>query len=164
MTVKRVVANDATQDQNSYVSDLEKAKDLSSPELILHAAVKLAGKKCSGGERETEPIMYGKTKSVCGELETDQESAGSSEEMESPKSVARFGRWNAKDINVHVHSQILRIREEDSHLGEDVGECLGAKDKLAVHHVESRVDYMLFSRPILPASPLGGKTTIKTTH
>ncbi|XP_052197127.1 uncharacterized protein LOC127804313 [Diospyros lotus] len=96
------------------------------------------------------------------EMEVDQESAASSEEMESPRSVAKVGRWTAKKI-ASVHSQVLKIREEDSHLGEDIAEHFSAKDKIAghPHHLASRVDVVLFSRPILPASPLGGKTTVK---
>ncbi|KAI8020005.1 Cyclin-dependent kinase G-1 [Camellia lanceoleosa] len=43
--------------------------------------------------------------------------------MESPRSVAKFGQWIPKN-DVYVHSQILRIREEDSHLGEDFGDFL----------------------------------------
>ncbi|KAF7130632.1 hypothetical protein RHSIM_Rhsim10G0040300 [Rhododendron simsii] len=77
--------------------------------------------------------------------ETDQESVGSSEEAESPRSVARIRRWAAKKI-AHVHSQILRIREEDSHIGEDLGE--------GCPHM---VDVVIFSKPILPASPLSGR-------
>ncbi|KAK4409874.1 UNVERIFIED_CONTAM: hypothetical protein Scaly_0013100 [Sesamum calycinum] len=51
---------------------------------------------------------------------------------------------------VRVHSQILRIRAEDSNIGEDIGEGnLSWGDKyLGVTH------YMVFSRPLLPASPL----------
>ncbi|BFG35321.1 hypothetical protein CerSpe_215950 [Prunus speciosa] len=44
------------------------------------------------------------------------EHRGSSEEMESPRSVGRW-RQRAKREG-SVHSQILRIREEDAHLGE----------------------------------------------
>ncbi|KAI3699733.1 hypothetical protein L2E82_44213 [Cichorium intybus] len=70
--------------------------------------------------------------------ECDPESYGSSsEETEtySPKSVVSKARkWPAtvKDVNVDVfgrrtRNQIERIRAEDSHLGEDIGECLIAK-------------------------------------
>ncbi|KAK1374362.1 hypothetical protein POM88_030555 [Heracleum sosnowskyi] len=48
-------------------------------------------------------------------MEADQESSGSSEDIESPRSVVR--KWPA-----YVHSQVLRIREEDSLIGEDVAE------------------------------------------
>ncbi|KAH7845228.1 hypothetical protein Vadar_016682 [Vaccinium darrowii] len=56
-----------------------------------------------------------------GEMETDQESVGSSEETESPRSVTRIGRWTtaAAKKMAYVHSQILRIREEDSHIAEN---------------------------------------------
>lgn len=80
---------------------------------------------------------------------TDQESVGSEEETESPRSVARIGRWTTAATKKmrHVHSQILRIREEDSYIGVDLGEGCSP-------HV---VDFVVFSKPILPASPLGGK-------
>ncbi|KAL5582320.1 hypothetical protein UlMin_014762 [Ulmus minor] len=91
----------------------------------------------------------------CAESETDQESGGSSEEMDSPRSVERWRRKKA-----YVHSQILRIREEDSHLGEDISERLDAKE----NRVASSLDVFLFSRPILPCSPLSGKTAVKAMH
>lgn len=90
------------------------------------------------------------------ESETDQESGGSSEEMESPKSV---GQWRRKKKLAYVHSQILRIREEDSHLGEDIGGSLSANDKVA-----KPLGVVIFARPILPCSPLGGKTAVKALH
>ncbi|XP_030468545.2 uncharacterized protein LOC115687202 [Syzygium oleosum] len=91
------------------------------------------------------------------------ESGGSSEEMESPRSLA--GKWmlRAEKKLGCLHSQVLRIREEDLHLGEDIGECLSAKDKVvgssssAVVAAASRADIVVFSRPILPCSPLSGK-------
>ncbi|KAL6982386.1 hypothetical protein U1Q18_004262 [Sarracenia purpurea var. burkii] len=90
------------------------------------------------------------------ESETDQESIGSSEEMEySSRSVAKLGRWTPKIMC--VHSQVFRIREKDSHLGEDIGEGLSAKDKLCGHHhhvASSHMDAMLFAKPILHFSPL----------
>lgn len=93
----------------------------------------------------------------------DQESGGSEEEFESPKSVAKVGKWT-RNIAC-LHSQVLRIREEDLHLGEDIGEGLSAKDKVSGHHhhhhVGSRMDVVLLSRPILPSSPLSGKTSIR---
>ncbi|PQP94968.1 uncharacterized protein Pyn_29402 [Prunus yedoensis var. nudiflora] len=46
----------------------------------------------------------------------EQDSGGSSEEMESPRSVGRWSRRAKREGS--VHSQILRIREEDAHLGE----------------------------------------------
>ena len=102
--------------------------------------------------------------------EMDQESAGSSEEAESPRSV---GRWKRSKKDELVHSQILRIREEDSHLGEDmIGESdlmtIGVKEKLVaasrVRVTSPSLDVVFFSRPILPCSPLGGKTSLKAMH
>lgn len=67
----------------------------------------------------------------------------------------------------YVHSQILRIREEDSHLGEDFS--LGTKDSGHLchqyHDLHLEMDVVPFSRPILPSSPLSGKTTtLKASH
>lgn len=111
------------------------------------------------------------------EVETDQESIGSSEETESPKSVAKVADWRKK--LAYVHYQIRRIREEDLHLGEDIGEGFNAKEKMnsigdwcdvghqCNHHhnpphsyhnrVSSQMNVVIFSRPILPSSPLSGK-------
>ncbi|KAL0014088.1 hypothetical protein SO802_001157 [Lithocarpus litseifolius] len=68
----------------------------------------------------------------------------------------------------YVHSQILKIREEDSHLGEDFG--LGLKEHSHHHHhlyhhddVESAMEVVMFTKPTLPSSPLSGKTTTTTT-
>ncbi|KAM5581430.1 hypothetical protein ABKV19_010582 [Rosa sericea] len=94
---------------------------------------------------------------------TDDDSAGSSEEMESPRSVQ--GRWRRRRSSsenkkkaAYVHSQILRIREEDSQLGESY---FGAKEKVA-HAVASRVDVVILARPVLPSSPL--KNTVNALH
>ncbi|GER50483.1 DUF803 domain protein [Striga asiatica] len=57
--------------------------------------------------------------------------------------VAVVGKMKGRSCEVRAHSQILRIRDEDSHLGEDVAY------------------FMLFSRPILPASPLGGLSRVE---
>ncbi|PON67329.1 hypothetical protein TorRG33x02_265020 [Trema orientale] len=90
----------------------------------------------------------------------EQESGESSEEVESPRSV---GRWRRL-----VHSQILRIREEDSHLGEDFGERETFSANITNNNNNnnrvSSLDVVFFSRPILPCSPLGGKTTVKALH
>ncbi|XP_004304312.1 PREDICTED: uncharacterized protein LOC101296308 [Fragaria vesca subsp. vesca] len=90
---------------------------------------------------------------------TDDDSAGSSEEMDSPRSVQ--GRWRRSALKkvAYVHSQILRIREEDSHLGES--SAFGAKEKVA-HAVASRVDVVLLARPVLPCSPL--RNTVNALH
>lgn len=114
---------------------------------------------------------------TCKEVETDQESIGSSEETESPKSVAKVADWRKK--MAYVHYQIRRIREEDLHLGEDIGEGFNAKEKINsigdwcdVRHnpphsyhndrVSSQMNVVIFSRPILPSSPLSGKNKYRT--
>ena len=93
--------------------------------------------------------------------ETDQESIESSEEVDSPRSVAKLGRWGPKKV-VYVHSQVLRIREEDSHLGDGIGECSSARDKACSYHhpplASPHMDFMIVSKTNLPASPLSGKT------
>ncbi|XP_058083966.1 uncharacterized protein LOC131231693 [Magnolia sinica] len=63
-----------------------------------------------------------------------------------------------------VHHQVLKIREEDLHLGEDLGEGLSAKDKIAFLHLRSQVDALFYSRPILRSSPLGNKTAIESVQ
>ncbi|CAK7323026.1 unnamed protein product [Dovyalis caffra] len=73
------------------------------------------------------------------------------------------------------HSQVLRIREEDSHLGEE--RLSAAKEMIrkalignleesfgVAPHAAAAVDVIFLSRPILPCSPLSGKTTIKALH
>nr|GMC67309.1 uncharacterized protein LOC110607994 [Ipomoea batatas] len=112
-----------------------------------------------------DDVWAGKLKRVVsgGEIvDTDQESVGSMEEIESPRSVAPKARkWNVDDNYknniddvVYIHSQILRIRAEDSHIGEDTAEIFSLKDKV--------VSAVFLIRPILPASPLGAHTTITT--
>lgn len=103
------------------------------------------------------------TEKVCGgpELDTDNESVGSStlEEMDSPISLlvpkTKMGSnniyiWICADENttgkntiedgLYLHSQILRIRGEDSLIGEDIN----AQILLNQHEVAS---LMLLSRP-----------------
>ncbi|KAF5749002.1 hypothetical protein HS088_TW04G00963 [Tripterygium wilfordii] len=106
------------------------------------------------------------------EAEADMESGGLSEEVESPKSVAMRGRRGK------VHSQVLKIREEELHLGEDIGEGLYGKDGIGAvirdcidynHHYNRSVrrpalDVVSLSRPILPSSPLSGKTPVRALH
>ncbi|KAJ7974422.1 Integrin beta-like protein [Quillaja saponaria] len=130
----------------------------------------------SDRDKDQDFLWMGNSKSnVCTEVETDQESGGSSEEMESPKSVTKVRR-QGKNKFAHLHSQILRIREEDSHIGHDFGEGISTKEKVATffaggspkhyqqaHRVASPVEVVLFSRPTsLPSSPLSGKTTTPT--
>ncbi|KAF8012977.1 hypothetical protein BT93_I0980 [Corymbia citriodora subsp. variegata] len=91
---------------------------------------------------------------------TDAESGASSEEMESPRSLAGKLMRRAEKELAYLHSQVLRVREEDLHLGEDIGERLSAKDKVVSSSAAvaaSRADIVVFSRPILPCSPLSGK-------
>ncbi|KAM7508034.1 hypothetical protein LguiA_018487 [Lonicera macranthoides] len=80
--------------------------------------------------------------------------------MESPKSVVKVKKWPSKNVDVRLHIQILRIREEDSYLGYDIVVNLSSKnnkmmdggdDQLASSHV----GVVVFPRQILPASPLG---------
>lgn len=56
------------------------------------------------------------------------------------------------------------IREEESHLGEDIGEGLSAKDKVssALLHLRSQMDALFYSRPMLPSSPLGNKSVFRS--
>ncbi|WCJ20783.1 hypothetical protein M5689_002990 [Euphorbia peplus] len=92
-------------------------------------------------------------------VEADVASESGSEEYsgESPRSV---GKWRVNKLGV-VHNQVLKIMEEDSHLGEDI-----IKDNIIngqIRFVSSAVDVMLSSRLILPSSPLSGKTPVKTS-
>ncbi|KAM2014701.1 uncharacterized protein LOC126583697 [Malus sylvestris] len=95
-----------------------------------------------------------KEKKACTE-DRDEDSAGSSEEMESPRSVGRWRRGTTKKTGCVLHSQILRIREEDSHLGESTALIGAAAASGKDYH---GIDVVLFARPILPSSPL--KNTI----
>ncbi|KAL4568453.1 hypothetical protein LXL04_024066 [Taraxacum kok-saghyz] len=93
------------------------------------------------------------------EFETENYASSSDDsETYSPKSVVtKVRKWPAtmKDVNVRrVRNQIERIRAEDSHLGEDLGECLIAMVSSTTDH--DLVDVMNFSRP---ASPLSGKVS-----
>ncbi|KAG8384712.1 hypothetical protein BUALT_Bualt04G0146800 [Buddleja alternifolia] len=67
-------------------------------------------------------------------MEMDRESNGySTEDAESPRSVAAAEKsCKRRSYKVHGHDQIWRIKTEDSHLGEDIGErnlCLNLKDR-----------------------------------
>lgn len=86
------------------------------------------------------------------EAETDTESgASSTEEGESPRSVAMWRGRKAAAAGC-LHSQVLRVMEEDLHLGEDTvtSGTSGGASRLD-HHI------VILSRPILPCSPLGKK-------
>ncbi|KAI7994476.1 hypothetical protein LOK49_LG11G00519 [Camellia lanceoleosa] len=90
--------------------------------------------------REFDRRLYAKSKpKVCGmEIKTDQQSVGSSDEIHSPRSIAKFGQWTPKNV-VYVHSQILRIKDEDSHLCEDFSEVSG----FLHHHHDHQEDWFL---------------------
>ncbi|GAV72342.1 hypothetical protein CFOL_v3_15830 [Cephalotus follicularis] len=81
------------------------------------------------------------------------------EENESPKSVQSWGRKRKEEVVKKLHNQVLKIREEDSNIGQDIGE----KDKVHGGYTTNPVDLVFFTRPILPCSPLSGKTTSATT-
>lgn len=88
------------------------------------------------------------------EAEFDQESGGSSTEeveLESPKSVANFGR---KKLGGFVHSQVLRVKEEEFLLREDID----SDRKKSDCYQERHVNVVVFARPFLPCSPLSGKS------
>ncbi|KAL3525943.1 hypothetical protein ACH5RR_014315 [Cinchona calisaya] len=118
-------------------------------------------------------------KKVCGGdhvLDTDQESVGSSsEDLDSPRSVVpktkiwrnyfiykstsnRDGTTGKKigEGLMYLHRQILRVRDEDSHIGEDIN--IADVFNLCGANKQGLACLMLFSRPVLPASPLAGKT------
>lgn len=83
-----------------------------------------------------------------GEVEADQESACSSEDIESPRSVVR--KWPA-----YVHSQVLRIREEDALIGEDVPENVKNHNECRYKKMDHDHVLILTHSPIpRPASPL----------
>ncbi|KAJ0432987.1 hypothetical protein HanIR_Chr17g0865301 [Helianthus annuus] len=94
----------------------------------------------------------------------EESDGSSSEDMESysPKSVV-LRRRVVKNLNMNmnvngdvfgrrVRNQIERIRAEDSHLGEDIGECLYVKICGAGHEEDQDV--------VRPASPLSGKVRV----
>ncbi|XVF16597.1 hypothetical protein REPUB_Repub10bG0045500 [Reevesia pubescens] len=93
------------------------------------------------------------------------ESSTEEAELESPRSVVVPLK---KKLVEKVHSQVLRIREEESHLGEDfIGgdkenkndAFCGGRVGIGGFHEKTRrrVSVVLISRPILPCSPLSGK-------
>lgn len=58
-----------------------------------------------------------------------------------------------------LHIQILKIRDEDSHVGEDI--CPGSILSVA----DDRASTLVFmSRPILPSSPLSGRPANNNNH
>ncbi|CAN4079367.1 unnamed protein product [Withania somnifera] len=66
---------------------------------------------------------------------------------------------NTRKMNAYIHNQIMRIREEDSQLGEDIAKKL--RERIVDQDVAS---VFIMSRPMLPASPLSGKTAIKSAN
>ncbi|KAL8114616.1 hypothetical protein AgCh_021464 [Apium graveolens] len=78
----------------------------------------------------------------------DQESACSSQDIESPRSVVR--KWPAD-----VHSQVLRIREEDTLIGEDVADNVKIYNDCRYKKMDHDHVFILSHSPIhRPASPL----------
>ncbi|KAG5624268.1 hypothetical protein H5410_009486 [Solanum commersonii] len=65
----------------------------------------------------------------------------------------------ARKMNAYIHSQIMRIRAEDSQLGEDIAKKL--RQRVVDQDVAS---VFMLSKPMLRASPLGGKTPINSTN
>ncbi|KAF6160000.1 hypothetical protein GIB67_033084 [Kingdonia uniflora] len=96
------------------------------------------------------------------EFESEQESSGSSEEFDSPKSVWKF---QSKLDHRIVHHQVLKIREEDLHIGDGIGEgCLSNREKNKAGFVGFRSSRSYDSLISLPSSPLSGKTVIRSCH
>nr|ABK21589.1 unknown [Picea sitchensis] len=62
-----------------------------------------------------------------------------------------------------VHIQVMRIREEDEHLGEDLKEALNPKDRIAFLPMASQMKEVFFgySRPVFP-SPLGMNAGVRS--
>ena len=57
-----------------------------------------------------------------------------------------------------LHSQVVKIKKEDEHLGEDVRQGLSSKERLAIVNFSSHMKdvFLSSSRPAFP-SPLGIK-------
>lgn len=102
--------------------------------------------------------------------ESSSTGGSSSDEMESPKSVlvikvrrrlssCSYSKEKKMAGMSREHSQILRIRYEDSHVGEDISEALSLFAKKDHRHFAS---LLVFSKPNLPSSPLGGTGTRNT--
>ena len=113
----------------------------------------------------------------CWNIAAEQGDSSSAEEVESPRSVVaaarRAGgglrRWrkagdqskesskrSTDNSKRYLHSQVLRIKEEELQIGEDfVGDYCSTSDDFVAnpHPLDDRV--VIWSRAILPASPLG---------
>lgn len=80
-------------------------------------------------------------------------------EMESNRQEREKEYCRARKMDAYIHTQIMRIRAEDSQLGEDIAKKL--RQKVVDQDVAS---VLMLSRPMLPASPLSGKTAIKSAN
>ncbi|TYH01025.1 hypothetical protein ES288_A09G024300v1 [Gossypium darwinii] len=108
---------------------------------------------------------------------TEVESGDSSTEeaeLESPRSVVLQMK---KKLDRVLHSQVLRIRQEDSHLGQDFiaagdkainknqvvfgGDVNGGGGGVFTENTRRRLNLVLVSKPVLPSSPLSGKNSVK---
>lgn len=103
--------------------------------------------------------FYRKWKPFVDKIEADQKSAGSSENIQSPRSVVAVLRKRPKstaknkDVERNVHSRVLEIKEEDSRIGEEVVVYLSTEKSYDCQYQNKDV-WILSDRPILPASPL----------
>ncbi|KAJ8647026.1 hypothetical protein MRB53_000049 [Persea americana] len=100
------------------------------------------------------------SKPAAGSNEIVETQGESTDEIEAFKTAGKSDDWRCP----FVHHQVLKIREEESHLGEDIGEGLSAKDKVssAFLHLRSHMDALFNSRPMLPSSPLGNKSVFRS--
>ncbi|KAE8675670.1 hypothetical protein F3Y22_tig00111648pilonHSYRG00036 [Hibiscus syriacus] len=88
------------------------------------------------------------------------ESSTEEAELESPRSVVLQVKQKVETLV--LHSQVLRIREEDLHLGEDF--IVAADNNQVVFGADAVggvLSEILVSKPILPSSPLSGKNRVK---
>lgn len=76
--------------------------------------------------------------------------------------VNRQGQISVKKARA-VHIQVMRIREEDEHLGEDLMEGVNPKDRFVFFPIASQMKDMFFeySRPTFP-SPLGMNAGVRS--
>lgn len=116
-----------------------------------------------------DPGFYSKWEAFGDKIEADQKSVGSSQNIQSPRSVvAVLRKWPTstainKDIKMNVHSEVLKIREEDSHIGEDVAVYLSTEKSNDCQYQNIDV-WILSDRPILPPSPLSRKAEKSADH
>nr|ABK26493.1 unknown [Picea sitchensis] len=76
--------------------------------------------------------------------------------------VNRQGEISVKKARA-VHIQVMRIQEEDEHLGEDLREGVNPKDRFVFFPIASQMKDMFFdySRPTFP-SPLGMNAGVRS--